>query len=221
MSVTASASTRYRLDDLRRLAASLASGLGVAPARSSTLATHLLWFDAAGASSHGVATLPTWLDRLDRGEIDAKAEGSSGLRNMPGPPSSTPRTAWPPLALEKAAGIAAEKARDVGVGIVRVRNLGPSGPPRAGRRIAGDRPFRRRDRRPRPVASPWPYRCPKACPPSMIRAWHSEPEVPVGPWLGAWIPWISATLGRGRLGDPGTWRSRRWNLSRTFTIGSP
>src|SRR5262249_7152269 len=56
---------RYRLDDLRRFAAALAAGLGIAPARASALATHLLWFDAAGAAPLGVATLTDVLEQLD------------------------------------------------------------------------------------------------------------------------------------------------------------
>jgi hypothetical protein len=126
--VSSGESTRYRLDDLRRLGASLAAGLGVAPARASALATHLLWFDAAGASSHGIATLPNWLGRIDRQEIDPVAVGRAGLEHA-GTAVFDAQNGLPPLALETAAGIASEKARDVGVGIVRVRNLGPTGPP--------------------------------------------------------------------------------------------
>ena len=127
LSATASVSTRYRLDDLRRLAASLSAGMGVAPARASALATHLLWFDAAGALSHGIATLPTWLDRIERKEIDPVAEGRVRLEHS-GTAVFDARNGLAPLALEKAAGIASEKARELGVGIVRVENLGPSGP---------------------------------------------------------------------------------------------
>jgi LDH2 family malate/lactate/ureidoglycolate dehydrogenase len=118
---------RYRLDDLRRLASALVGSVGVAPARSTALASHLLWFDAVGASSHGIASLPGWLDRLDRKEIDAVAEGRAGFERA-GTAVFDARNGLPPLALETAAGIASEKARDVGIGIVRVRNLGETGP---------------------------------------------------------------------------------------------
>ena len=79
--MTESRLTRHRLDDLRRLATDLASRVDVLPARASALATYLLWFDAAGASSHGIATLPDWLDRIERKEIDAKAEGRAGFEH--------------------------------------------------------------------------------------------------------------------------------------------
>ena len=125
--MSASPLNRYRLDDLRRLATTLASGVGLAPARASALATHLLWFDAAGATSQGVATLPTWLERIERSEVDPLAIGQVVLER-PGTAVFDAGRGLPPLALEAAAGIASEKARDVGVGIVRVRNVGPTGP---------------------------------------------------------------------------------------------
>jgi LDH2 family malate/lactate/ureidoglycolate dehydrogenase len=125
--VSPSLATRYRFDDLRRFAASLIAGLGVSAPRASVMASHLLWFDAAGASSQGISTLPTWLHRLDRKEIDPVAEGRSWLEHA-GTAVVDGRGGLAPLILEKAAGIAAEKARDVGVGIVRVHGLGPSGP---------------------------------------------------------------------------------------------
>jgi len=125
--VTESRLTRHRLDDLRRLATDLASKSGVSPARASALATHLLWFDAAGASSHGIASLPDWLDRIDRKEIDPKAEGRASYEH-PGTALFDAKNGLGPLALQAAAGVAAEKARDVGVGLVRVRDVGPTGP---------------------------------------------------------------------------------------------
>jgi LDH2 family malate/lactate/ureidoglycolate dehydrogenase len=119
--------SRYRLDDLRRLASALASAAGVAPDRGSALASHLLWFDAVGASSHGIATLPDWLDRLDRKEIDSISAGRVTIERA-GTAVFDAQNGLPPLALERAAGIAVEKARDVGVGIVRVENLETTGP---------------------------------------------------------------------------------------------
>jgi len=126
--VSVAAATRYRLDDLRRLAASTLGALAVSPPRASAMASHLLWFDAAGAPSHGIASLPTWLDRLDRKEVDPVAEGRTLLEHS-GTAVFDARNGLAPLILTRAGGIAAEKARDVGVGIVRVVNLGPAGPP--------------------------------------------------------------------------------------------
>ena len=118
---------RYRLDEVRRFAAALAAGAGLTPARAAALATHLLWFDAAGAAGFGIAALPDWLGRIERGEIDPRAEGTLGVEHA-GTLVLDGRGGVPPLVLARAAGIAVEKARDVGLGIVRVANLGPAGP---------------------------------------------------------------------------------------------
>ncbi|WP_435007714.1 Ldh family oxidoreductase [Tundrisphaera lichenicola] len=119
--------TRYRSDDLRRFASSLLTGLGVAAPRAASMATHLLWFDAAGASHHGIATLPIWLDRLARHEINPKAEERAG-RERAGTAVLDGQGGLGPLVLARASGIASEKARDVGVGIVRVVGVLDPGP---------------------------------------------------------------------------------------------
>ena len=117
----------FRLDDLRRHAAELASGVGVAPAQGAALASHLLWFDAVGASEFGIATLPRWLERISVREFDVVAEGKV-MTERNGTAVLDGQNGLPPLVLEHAAGIAAEKAREAGVGVVRVTPLGPMGP---------------------------------------------------------------------------------------------
>jgi LDH2 family malate/lactate/ureidoglycolate dehydrogenase len=160
------------------------------------LATHLLWFDAAGASSHGIATLATLLDRIDRQEIDPVAQGRAGSERA-GTAVFDAQNGLASLALETAAGIASEKARDVGVGIVRVHNLGPAGPAA-------------------PVASDLaigPFVAAIAGPgPSLALALPSTQGLPVvfdsaldpgskaqslDECLGVWTPWISSVAGDG------------------------
>jgi LDH2 family malate/lactate/ureidoglycolate dehydrogenase len=99
----------------------------VAPAKAAGLASHLLWFDEAGIPSHGVASLPDLLDRIDTGQVDPKTEGKVGQERN-GTAVFDARHGIPLLGLEHAAGIAIEKARDAGVGLVAVRNLGSAGP---------------------------------------------------------------------------------------------
>jgi LDH2 family malate/lactate/ureidoglycolate dehydrogenase len=118
---------RYRLDELRRFAAALGAGAGLAPERAMELATLLLWFDAAGAARHGLATLPDWLAKLERGEVDPRAEGRIGAEHA-ATAVLDGQGGLAPLILSRAAGVAGEKAREVGVGLVRVTGLGPSGP---------------------------------------------------------------------------------------------
>jgi LDH2 family malate/lactate/ureidoglycolate dehydrogenase len=87
----------------------------------------LLWFDAVGASQYGIATLPRWLERLSAGEFDAAAEGKV-MTERNGTAVLDGQNGLPPLVLERAAAIAAEKAREAGIGLVRVTPLGPMGP---------------------------------------------------------------------------------------------
>lgn len=115
---------RYRVEDLRGFGAALAAALGVAPARASALAGQLLWFDAAGVSGLGVGSLPDLLKSIEDKEIDPKNEGLVVAERAATAVLDAGRGV-PLLVLERAAGIAGEKARDVGVGIVRVKNLAP------------------------------------------------------------------------------------------------
>ena len=201
--MTASPTTRYRLDDLRRLATALGSSLGVSPPRASALATHLLWFDAAGASPFGMASLPGWLGRIEAGEVDPVSPGRAVLEHA-GTAVFDAQGGLPPLALETAAGIASEKARDVGVGLVRVRNIGPTGPsaPVASNWRSGR--SRRSSPAPRP-RSPWRCRRPRACRRSTTPNWRRRPETsPRQRTLARRVrPLGRDPGGRGRLGHPG------------------
>jgi LDH2 family malate/lactate/ureidoglycolate dehydrogenase len=114
---------RYRLDDLRRFATGLVSGLGVPAARSSALASLLLWFDAAGAAPFGIASLPTLLEQLESGEIAREFEGKV-VSERTGTAVFDGGNGVPLLLLERAGALATEKARDAGVGLVRVSNVG-------------------------------------------------------------------------------------------------
>jgi LDH2 family malate/lactate/ureidoglycolate dehydrogenase len=121
--VSASVIHRYGFDDVRRLAAGLGAAAGLSPTRSLALAKHLLWFDAAGAPILGIATLPSWLEAIERREIDPMAAGRvisertsvAVLDGENGPA---------PLILERAAEVAVEKARESAVGLVRVVGSG-------------------------------------------------------------------------------------------------
>ena len=117
----------YRLDDLRRFASALGSAVGLNPVRAATLATHLLWFDAAGASPFGIETLADWLERIEARQVDPAAEGRV-TRESIGTAILDGQNGPPPLILERAGGVAVEKSRDAGVGLVRVENIGPVGP---------------------------------------------------------------------------------------------
>lgn len=119
----------YRIDDLRRFATALGVGVGIAPARASALASHLLWYDTAGGPSYGIATLPDWLERVASDGADAEAEGTVTTESL-GTAVLNANNGLAPLILARAAALATEKARDAAVGLVRVGGLGhiPTGP---------------------------------------------------------------------------------------------
>lgn len=126
---------RYRPDDLRRLATELLSQAGLGRERASAFGRLLLWYDAIGAHDYGISGLNDWLSRLERGDFDPSQDGRVGLEH-----GSTAVLEGlggiPPLVLSRAAEIASQKARDTGVGLVRVLGLPPSTGPSAA--IAAD-----------------------------------------------------------------------------------
>jgi LDH2 family malate/lactate/ureidoglycolate dehydrogenase len=124
--VSATVIRRYRLDDLRRFAAALGCAGGLAPPRALALASHLLWFNAAGAASFGIETLPRWLEQIENGSIDIAATGKIRTER-PSLATIDGDRCIAPLVLELAADLAIEKARDTAVGLVRVTHLGPLG----------------------------------------------------------------------------------------------
>ena len=196
MSVSLSAATRYRLDDLRRLGSALASRVGVEPARASTLATQLLWFDAAGVAQHGIGTLPEWLRRIEGGEVDPKSVGRARLEHA-GTAVFDGQNGVGPLALARAGGIAAEKARDVGLGVVRVANLDRPGPSAGVAAELAIGPFVAVVAGPGPalsIAVPMGEGLPAVYDSSLdAEAGAAGGGVPLGPWS----PWISALTGGG------------------------
>ncbi len=113
---------RYRLDDLRRFAVAMGIAGGLAPARAHALATHLLWYDAAGAALFGVGTLPVWLAAVEASRVNPKVVGEvkserGALTVVDG------QQGLPPLVLENAAGLTVEKAREMGLSLVRVARI--------------------------------------------------------------------------------------------------
>lgn len=121
--VSAAVIHRYGFDDLRRFAAALGASAGLPPPRSMAMASHLLWFDAAGAPSLGIATLPGWVDAIEGRRVNPAAEGrivaeQTALATLDGEKGPAP------LVLERAAEVAVEKARESAVGLVRVVGTG-------------------------------------------------------------------------------------------------
>jgi LDH2 family malate/lactate/ureidoglycolate dehydrogenase len=128
--VAAAVIPRYRFEDLRRFASAIGAAAGLPPPRSLNLASHLLWFDAAGAPTLGIATLPDWLEAIEHRRVDPMATGRvvserTALAVFEG------ENGVAPLILGRAAEVAVEKAREAAVGLVRISGVGriPSSAP--------------------------------------------------------------------------------------------
>jgi LDH2 family malate/lactate/ureidoglycolate dehydrogenase len=122
--VAAAVIHRYGFDDLRRFASAIGAAAGLPPPRSVALASHLLWFDAAGAPDLGIASFPSWLEAIERRRVDPTAAGRviserTALAVFDGENGPAP------LVLARAAEVATEKAREAAVGLVRVSGVGP------------------------------------------------------------------------------------------------
>jgi LDH2 family malate/lactate/ureidoglycolate dehydrogenase len=121
--VSAAVIHRYRFDDMRQFAAALGTGVGLPPSRALALASHLLWFDAAGAPILGIATLPSWIEAVDRRQINPITTGRV-VRERTALALFDGENGPAPLVLERAAEVAVEKARESAVGLVRVIGTG-------------------------------------------------------------------------------------------------
>ncbi|TCS61872.1 ureidoglycolate dehydrogenase (NAD+) [Primorskyibacter sedentarius] len=66
--------TAFRADDLKAYAAALLQGGGYSPAHAERTADILVWANARGANSHGVLRIPRYVEMVEQGLIDPKAE---------------------------------------------------------------------------------------------------------------------------------------------------
>lgn len=117
-------SIRVKPDEARRLAIEAALKAGLNRDQAGSLAASLLWFDTAGFPSMGLAALPDWLDRIAQGAIDPKAEPTIS-RERAGTAQIDGRNGLPQATLARAATIAGQKARELGLAIVRVQGIAP------------------------------------------------------------------------------------------------
>lgn len=107
---------------LRLWAVSVLRHAGLSPSQATEFARHLFWFDAAGDPTRGIVALPDWHGRLARGEYNVHAEFAFA-RERAATLTIDAKQAIPPLALGRAVAMAADKAREVGLAAIRLRNL--------------------------------------------------------------------------------------------------
>jgi len=114
--------SHYDPNALRRLATELFGAAGLRQPRAAEWARTLLWYEITGLTAFGLARLPEWLERLRSGEIDPEAEERIVAERASTAQMRADRCP-PALALGRGAEIAGQKARDTGLGLVRITGL--------------------------------------------------------------------------------------------------
>lgn len=112
---------RRPAEDVRRLAAGALASAGLPPAAADAVAGALVESSLAGVHTHGVRLLGTYLDELERGVADAAAEPRV-VNDTGAVVQLDAGGALGIIAGLTAAGLAVERARRHGVGLVGVAN---------------------------------------------------------------------------------------------------
>ena len=110
--VTADALTRFTTDVFVRA--------GMSEAHAALVADALVWANLRGMDSHGVARVPSYVEWMRRGDINATPRMGIGTETAAVVVLEADRAAGP-IAMTAAMTHAARKARDAGVGLVLVR----------------------------------------------------------------------------------------------------
>jgi LDH2 family malate/lactate/ureidoglycolate dehydrogenase len=121
---------RVTLDDLRRFGVAILTARGWTAVQAGSIAAYHLWLDAAKAPESGIAALAGLLDSVAAGTVKPKENGRLSSERAAAVVLHA-ESAAPVLVLTRAGEIAAEKAREAGVGLVRVAGLKGTGMPMA------------------------------------------------------------------------------------------
>jgi ureidoglycolate dehydrogenase (NAD+) len=112
--------------DLSRFIAAMLGAKGMSAEDAATVAEGLVWADMRGTDSHGVVRLPTYLDFIDRGQLDPRARPKPRAIGPSAIVLDCARAAGP-VAMMQAARLAVETARRNAVCIVLVRETTHTG----------------------------------------------------------------------------------------------
>ena len=112
--------------DLEKLYAGIFAAKGMSTADAATVADVLAWANVRGVDGHGGVRIPGYLDYIDAGELDPRAQPQA---KMLGPTAFTVDAARSagPVAMMKAARLAVETARHYGVAIALVHDTTHTG----------------------------------------------------------------------------------------------
>ena len=117
---------RIHHEALARFMADILAAKGMSGADAATVAEVLAWANIRGVDGHGAVRLPTYLQFIDRGELDPRAEPQARAIGPTAFILDCARAAGP-VALMKAAGLAVDTARRYGVCIGLVRETTHTG----------------------------------------------------------------------------------------------
>jgi inorganic pyrophosphatase len=117
---------RIHHEALARFMADILTAKGMSGADAATVAEVLAWANIRGVDGHGAVRLPTYLQFIDRGELDPRAEPSARAIGSTAFILDCARAAGP-VALMKAARLAVDTARRYGVCIGLVRETTHTG----------------------------------------------------------------------------------------------
>src|SRR5579864_6889650 len=115
-----------RHDDLARFIAAILGAKGMSAEDAATVAEGLVWANLRGTDGHGVVRLPTYLDFIDRGQLDPRARPKPRAIGPSAIVLDCARAAGP-VAMMQVARIAVETARRNAVCIVLVRETTHTG----------------------------------------------------------------------------------------------
>ncbi|MBR1177216.1 Ldh family oxidoreductase [Bradyrhizobium sp. KB893862 SZCCT0404] len=121
MAAATPATAEIRASDLARVTAALFTAAGVAPADAEVVADDLVAADVEGVPSHGVMLVPMYLDRLAQRSISTSSIGKV-VSERDGAIVLDAGNALGQLIARQALRLAVEKARQLGVAVVAVRN---------------------------------------------------------------------------------------------------
>ena len=111
---------------LRALTADVFGKLGMSPTDAEVVAEVLVWADLRGLDTHGVSRVPSYVERMEAGEVDASAAPAVDRRRAAVAMVDGNRCQGQ-VAFLKAADEAIELAREAGVGWVSIGNASHAG----------------------------------------------------------------------------------------------
>lgn len=107
-------------ETLRRFTTEIFARGGMSDAHAGIVADALVWANLRGMDSHGVSRIPSYVQWMRRGDINAIPRMTTGTETAAAIVLEANRAAGP-VAMTEAMGHAVRKAREAGVGLVLVR----------------------------------------------------------------------------------------------------